>query len=44
MCYRHAVLALWFLCNAGTVGDQQVHHGVGAHEDSRCRFHAATAA
>lgn len=40
-CYRHAVLALWLLCNAGTIGDQQVHHGVGADEDSRCRCHAA---
>lgn len=43
VCYRHAVLALWLLCDAGTVGDQQVHHGVGAHEDSGCRRHAAAA-
>lgn len=43
VCYRHAVLALWLLCNAGTVGDQQVHHGVGADEDSGCRRHAAVA-
>lgn len=44
VCYRHAVLALWLLCDTGTVGDQQVHHGVGAHEDSRRRCHAAAAA
>lgn len=44
VCYRHTVLALWLLCDAGTVGDQQIHHGVGAHEDSRCWCHAAAAA
>lgn len=44
VCYGRTVLALRLLSDARTVSDQQVHHGVGVYEDSRCHCHAAATA